>query len=93
MAMSRVTLLAAANGVAHSYLNQPMMYSKLRRKVAAVVEGVEDIEDPEDLADLTVNILPQVIFRLGFGEQVNDPTPRRSVKQMLIKNPPLQGQP
>ena len=93
MAMSRVLLLSTAHGIAHSYLNQPMMYAKLRAKVAALVEGVEDLTDPVEVEDAIRGIHPQVILRLGFGEPIDSPTPRNSLKSMLIKEPPLLAEP
>lgn len=92
MVAARIILSATHHGISHSWLNQPMMYSALRNRVAAVVEGVEDLEDEERLPHIA-NVCPQVILRLGYGEFVDSPTPRRSVKEMLIKAPPTYIEP
>jgi nitroreductase len=90
--MSRVILAATTYGISHSYLNQPMMYQRLRNRVAALVEGVEDLESDEQLAQIT-NVFPQVVLRLGYGEPVETFTHRRSVKSMLIKKPIVYAKP
>lgn len=93
IAMSRILLVAAAHGVSHSYLNHPVVFQKLRGRVAAVVEGVDDIEDEREVAAHTQNVFPQTILRFGFGVPVKHPTPRRSVKSMIIKEPPTYRKP
>src|SRR5688572_28613025 len=76
MAMARVILAATVNGISHSYLNQPMMYQRLRNRIAALVKGVEELEIDEQQAEIT-GVCPQVILRLGYGEPVDTFTHRR----------------
>jgi nitroreductase len=67
-ALQRVLLEATSEGIASSFLNQPIEIQDLRSRLA-------------ELAGL--NGYPQVLLRLGYGPEV-DPAPRRLLRQMLI---------
>lgn len=69
-AMQRVLLHAQANGVAASFLNQPLENEALRTELVGLI-GHE--------------CSPQVILRLGYGPDVA-PTPRRGVHELLIQH-------
>lgn len=49
---------------------------------------MEDVDDPDEVARLTVHTCPQVLLRFGYGAATAEPTPRRSVKEMLLKEAP-----
>ncbi|MFW6192584.1 MAG: Acg family FMN-binding oxidoreductase [Gemmatimonadota bacterium] len=68
-ALDRVLLRAAADGVSASFLNQPIEEPDLRPKVRTTV----DAPGP-----------PQVVLRMGFGPEVERPTPRRPVEEVLL---------
>ena len=68
-ALDRVLLRAAAGDVSASFLNQPVEVSGLRPRVGDLLE-----EDG----------WPQVVLRLGYGPEVDEPTPRRPVEDVLI---------
>jgi len=67
-ALARVLLRARVEDVWASFLNQPIEIPDLRVKLAALAGHAG---------------LPQVVLRLGFGENVK-PTPRRDVEEVLI---------
>lgn len=67
-ALTRVMLRARIEDVWVSFLNQAVEVPELRKQTAALVKS-----DP----------YPQLVLRLGFGEEVR-PTPRRSVSQVVI---------
>jgi nitroreductase len=67
-AMENIFLIAAAEGLQTSYLNQPFEVPDLREQLA------EMIGNPG---------YPQVLIRLGVGPEV-PPTPRRPVKKLLV---------
>lgn len=69
-ALDRVLLRSAAEGLSASYLNQPLEMSDLRPRVAEIA-GREGY--------------PQVILRLGYGPEVEAPTPRRPLEAMLVE--------
>lgn len=68
-ALDRVLLRAAAEGVSASFLNQPIEETDLRPKVAATVNAAGPV---------------QLVLRLGFGPEVERPTPRRPVDEVLM---------
>jgi len=74
-ALESVLLQAQADGVCASYLNQPIEVDDLRPKLAGVVGR---------------GGFPQVLLRLGYGPEV-PPTPRRSVRSLLIKHDTSKG--
>jgi nitroreductase len=65
--LAAILLLARANGVWASFLNQPVEVPQLRRKLT-------------DL--LGTDGFPQLLLRMGYGEEVH-PTPRRSLEEVL----------
>jgi len=67
-ALARVLLLAEANGLRASYLNQPIEVAALRARVGAIADGAA---------------CPQVLLRMGFGPPRTPPTPRRPVAEVL----------
>lgn len=90
LAVAKVILLAHSHGINHSYLNQALLYSQLRRDVAALVEGIDSTQLDPEAADPLASCYPQVILRLGFaGVDESLPSPRRPVSEMLLKEPPL----
>jgi len=68
MALQRVLLHAQSQGVAASYLNQPIEVEELRFRMAGM---------------LGRNGQPQVLLRLGYARE-GRPAPRRSVKHVLL---------
>lgn len=71
-ALDRVLLQARAYDLHTSYLNQPVEVTELRPQLAELLD---------------TNEYPQLVLRIGYGEQVA-PTPRRPVEDMLIDKPP-----
>lgn len=71
-ALERVLLVAQSEGVAVSYLNQPLELEDLRGGVASVCGG---------------KTFPQILLRLGEGPSV-PPTPRRDVHGLLLRQDP-----
>ena len=71
-ALSSVLLLARADGVFASYLNQPTEIPDLRSRLAARLERGD---------------YPQLVLRFGYGEPVR-PTPRRPVAEVLLEPAP-----
>ena len=71
-ALSSVLLLARADGVFASYLNQPTEIPDLRRRLAARLERGD---------------YPQLVLRFGYGEPVR-PTPRRLLTDVLLEPAP-----
>jgi hypothetical protein len=69
MALSRILLAAQSENVWSSFLNQPIEVPELRPKVQELVKGKE-------------KGFPQVLLRMGYGEDVK-PTPRRPVVDVL----------
>ena len=69
-ALERVLLHAQANGISASFLNQPIEVETLRPQLASLI-GCSGF--------------PQVLLRLGYGPDT-PPTPRRSVRSLLIKH-------
>lgn len=67
-ALARVLLLACANGVSASFLNQPLESEALR---------------PAFRAELALPGFPQCVLRLGYGPETK-PTPRRDVREVLL---------
>ena len=74
-ALERVLLHAQSEGVSASYLNQPIEVDDLRPQLAGVIG---------------LGGFPQVLLRLGYGPEV-PPTPRRSVRSLLIKHDTSRG--
>lgn len=68
MALAEILLLACAEGVTASYLNQPCEIAELRSAVADA---------------LGYSGLPQLILRMGYSTEV-PPTPRRRVDDVLV---------
>ena len=66
-ALERVLLLACANGVSASFLNQPIEQPNLRRRLRRVME---------------TRGYPQMLIRMGYGPAVQA-TPRRTVGEIL----------
>lgn len=66
--LARVLLRATANGLAASYLNQPIEVPELRSKLRAAVGCKGE---------------PQILLRIGYGPKV-PPTPRRPLDDMLL---------
>lgn len=69
-AMQRVLLHAQASGVSASFLNQPIEVPELRPALGSLTAR---------------DGCPQALLRLGYGPEVA-PTPRRSVRGLLIKH-------
>lgn len=67
-ALQRILLVATSEGLASSFLNQPIEIADLRNRLAEIA-GLSGY--------------PQVLLRLGYGPEV-DPSPRRALRQMLI---------
>lgn len=65
--LARVLLLACAQGVSASFLNQPIEVEVLRPQVREA---------------LKLSGYPQILLRLGYGTEVK-PTPRRPVREVL----------
>ncbi len=68
-ALARVLLVAEAQGISASFLNQPVEVPTLRRKLSKLVGR---------------GGLPQLVLRLGYGRQV-PATPRRPLEDVLIE--------
>lgn len=68
-ALARVLLRASASGLDASFLNQPIEVPALRKRVAHAIDRK--------------TALPQMIIRLGVGENV-EPSPRRPLDAVLI---------
>jgi hypothetical protein len=66
-ALAHILLAACSDGLAASFLNQPIEVARLRGEVASLIG--------DELA-------PQLILRLGYGPEVA-PTPRRPLWSML----------
>jgi hypothetical protein len=73
--LESVLLHAQSEGVCAAYLNQPIEVDDLRPQLAGVVGHAG---------------FPQVLLRLGYGPEV-PPTPRRSVRSLLIKHDTSRG--
>jgi nitroreductase len=71
-ALDRILLTAAAEGVSASFLNQPIEEPDLRPKVRGILEASSGH--------------PQIVLRMGYGPQVERPTPRRPVDEVLLGN-------
>jgi hypothetical protein len=69
-AMSNVLLRATADGLASSFLSQPVEVAELRPKLA-------DLLDHRGF--------PQLLVRLGYGRPVTRPAPRRPVEEVLVE--------
>jgi hypothetical protein len=70
-ALQSVVLRARTEEVWASYLNQPIEVEALRNELAGAIGAPG---------------LPQMLLRLGFGDEA-PPTPRRSVRDVLLKHP------
>lgn len=70
MALERILLKAASEGIAASYLNQPLEVPELFEKLK------ETIKTPN---------YPQMILRMGYGKEVKS-TPRRDVEDVIRVN-------
>ena len=68
-ALTQVLLRAYADGVAVSFLNEPIEVAELRPQLGNIV-GLTDY--------------PQLLLRLGYGPEV-PPTPRRHVSEVLME--------
>ena len=66
-ALARILLTGAVHGLSASFLNQPIQIAELRWRLRD---------------ELTTDLFPQVILRMGFGP-VAPPTPRRAVEELL----------
>ena len=69
MALSKMLLTAQSENVWASFLNQAIEVPELRPKVQELMKEVKDY--------------PQIILRMGYGEDVK-PTPRRPVDEVLL---------
>jgi hypothetical protein len=69
MTLSRMLLLARSENVWSSFLNQPLEVPELRPKVQEVLKEEKGF--------------PQVMMRLGYGQNVK-PTPRRRVDEVIL---------
>lgn len=68
-ALIRILLRATSDGVATSFLNQPIEVTVLRKRVAALLGS---------------SVYPQLIVRMGYpAEETNRRTPRRAVEDVL----------
>ena len=73
-ALARVLLRGTANGVATSYLNQPVEVPECRAVLAA---------------DLGFGRVPQLVLRMGLAPiEPGRATPRRSVEEVFTDHPP-----
>jgi nitroreductase len=68
-ALGRLLLRATVDGVAASFLNQPIEVASLRTRLAETLE---------------VHDFPQLLLRVGYGPETR-PTPRRSVTETLVE--------
>lgn len=69
--LGRILMLARAEGIYASFVNQPLQVPALRREVESLLPGA---------------IAPQMLLRLGFGKDV-PPTPRRSAESVITEDP------
>lgn len=69
-ALDRVLLRATADGVSSSFLNQPIERPELRPRVQQLVGRAGQ---------------PQLVLRMGYGPEVEEPTPRRPVDEVLLE--------
>ena len=67
-ALARVLLHARAENVWASFLNQPIEVATLRPKVKSLIQEAG---------------VPQLVLRMGYGQEIK-PTPRRSVREVLV---------
>lgn len=68
-ALTRILLRATSNGVATSFLNQPIEVTALRTRVASLLGN---------------SVYPQLIVRMGYpAQEENRQTPRRPVEDVL----------
>lgn len=67
MALAKILLMARAENIWCSFLNQPIEVTALRGRLSTL---------------LSKNVLPQLLMRMGYGEDVK-PTPRRPVDDFL----------
>ena len=65
-AVEKLLLLACTHGISASFFNQPLQVAELRPQVRAV---------------LVETGYPQLLFRLGYGSEIQ-PTPRRSLRDV-----------
>ena len=70
VALERLLLTAASEGIAASYLNQPVEVPELKEQLKNI---------------LKINGYPQLIMRLGYGKEVK-PTPRRNIEDVILKD-------
>jgi nitroreductase len=70
MALERILLKAAYEGIAASYLNQPLEVPELFEKFKLLVDSPN---------------YPQMILRMGYGKEVKS-TPRRDVEDVIKLN-------
>lgn len=68
ISLEKLLLKAASEGIAASYLNQPIEVPELRNKLKEI---------------LSLKGYPQLIMRLGYGKEVK-PTPRRSTEEIIL---------
>jgi hypothetical protein len=69
--LSHILLRAEVDGVAASFLNQPIEVPELRHKVVAL---------------LGQSGCPQVILRMGYPEQQDRRTPRRPASEVMWRD-------
>lgn len=67
-ALAKMLLRAESKGLKASYLNQPIEEAMLRTQIRHV---------------LMLDGVPQLLLRLGYGPELDAPTPRRSVAEVL----------
>ena len=67
-ALAHVLLLAQAEDVSASFVNQPVEDEELRGRLAAILDG---------------RGIPQLALRLGFAREPAHPTPRRPLDEVL----------
>jgi nitroreductase len=68
MSLTEILLKACSEGIAASYLNQPIEVNELNLEIRKLL-GLKGI--------------PQLIFRMGYGKEVK-PTPRRKVEEVIL---------
>jgi nitroreductase len=69
MALEKLLLKASSEGIAASYLNQPIEVPELRERLREL---------------LGLKGYPHMIIRMGYGKEVK-PTPRRDIEEVLKK--------
>jgi hypothetical protein len=69
MALEKVLLKASSEGIAASYLNQPIEVEELKDKLKKL---------------LNLKGFPHLIIRMGYGKEVK-PTPRRDLEEVIKK--------